>query len=70
MADEADPRDPLAAMRAGIDQAIAGQPEVARMLHGVYVANVAAGFSVSQAFALTRDLYRHVLAFGGDEADG
>ncbi len=60
--------DPLAAMRASIDQAIAGHPETARLLNGVFEANVEAGFSRPQAFALTRDLYRHILTIGTGEA--
>lgn len=51
------PDDPLAAIRAGLDQAIAGFTETARALYGHYRAHVAAGFTEGQAFRLTCDFH-------------
>lgn len=47
--------DPLVAMRAQIDQAIAAASEPARLMRGHFEAYVAAGFTEAQALALVRD---------------
>lgn len=47
--------DPLVAMRACVDQAIAEAIEPARLIRGHFEAYVAAGFTEPQALALTRD---------------
>lgn len=61
--------DPLAAIRAGLDQAIAGFAESARALHGHYQAHVAAGFTEGQAFRLTCDFHAAMIRgeLGGDD---
>ncbi len=62
------PDDPLAAMRANIDQAISGFQETARLLYGHYTAHVAAGFTVDQAMEITLDLHGALLR--GEVTDG
>lgn len=56
-----DQDDPLVALRAGIDQAIASAAEPARLLRGNFEAFREAGFTEEQALALTRDLYGIIL---------
>jgi hypothetical protein len=63
-----DDDDPLAAIRAGLDQAIAGFAETARALYGHYSAHVTAGFSEGQAFRLTSDF--HAAMIRGELDDG
>lgn len=47
------PEDPLPALRAELDQALAMAPELARMAWGYYETFKAQGFSDSQAVYLT-----------------
>jgi len=65
----AEVHDPLAAMIAGLDQALAGLPQIARYLHGVFEAHLMAGFTQPQAFALTRDLHRILMTGGIPEGE-
>lgn len=44
--------DPLIAARAAIDQAVAGAPDLSRMLFGTFSAHVEAGFTEAQAMQL------------------
>lgn len=47
-----DPHDPLPDLQAGLDQALAMAPEIARATHGFYEAFHAEGFTEPQALYL------------------
>jgi hypothetical protein len=59
--------DPLARLRAEMDQAREGLKEVAANLHAFFEESVEQGFSEEQAFRLTRDFLAQMSrAAGGD----
>lgn len=64
MAKKDEPADNLAILKAVIDQAIAGQPEIARLVYGYWAALVSAGFEGQDALFLTagyqQDLLHHM----------
>jgi hypothetical protein len=51
----------LAAMRAAMDQAVAAAGEMAKAMWGYYETMVKEGFTIEQAFQLTRDWQKTLL---------
>lgn len=60
--------DPVARLRAEMDQAREGMKELARNVYAFYAASSEAGFTDEQAFDLTREWVREMVrgTFGGE----